>query len=43
LKRDKPDALAVPEAPNMTWSIAARQLIALQSPVGQWMVGRSGY
>ena len=21
LKRDKPDALAVPEAPNMTWSM----------------------
>ena len=42
LKRDKPDALAVPDAPNVTWSIAARQLIALQSMRGDFMADRLG-
>jgi putative transposase len=42
LKRDKPDALAVPEAPNVTWSIAAGQLIALQSMRGDFMADRLG-
>ena len=34
LNGDKPDALAVPETPNMTWSIAARQVISLQLMIG---------
>jgi putative transposase len=49
LKRDKPDALTVPDAPNMTWSMdfMADQLgpsrqIATQSPAGQWMAGHFG-
>lgn len=44
LQRPKPDALAVPEALNQTWSmdfmqdqLAPYRQIAVQSPVGQWM------
>jgi putative transposase len=49
LKWDKPDALAVPDAPNMTWSmdfmadrLGPSRQIALQSPAVQWMVVHSG-
>tara|TARA_R110002074_G_scaffold1107_2_gene6577 strand:+ start:603 stop:794 length:192 start_codon:yes stop_codon:yes gene_type:complete len=38
LKRDKPEPLAVPEGPNETWSIAARQ--AMQSIVERGFYGR---
>ena len=37
LKRDKPDALAVLDAPNMT-SLSRMQTCA----AGQWMAGHSG-
>ena len=37
LKRDKPEPLAVPEVPNDTWSIVARQSIAEQSMRGDFM------
>jgi len=42
LKRGKPDALAVPEAPNMTWSFTARQAFAKQTPLGDFMADRLG-
>lgn len=32
LKRDKPDALAVPEAPNLTWSTRCPVGVGLQTP-----------
>ena len=32
LKRDKPDALAVPEAPNLTWSMRCPVGVCLQTP-----------
>jgi putative transposase len=39
LKRDKPDALAVPEAPNMTWSMdfMADRLGEAQDHATQWL------
>ena len=42
LKRDKPDALAVPEAPNITWSMdfAARTFGSWR--IGLGMAGHSG-
>ena len=42
LKRDKPDALAVPEAPNIIWSMdfAARTFGSWR--IGWGMAGRSG-
>lgn len=41
LKREKPDELAVPEAPNEVWSIPARQAM-LASTIGDFMVDRLG-
>ena len=32
LKRDNPDALAVPEAPNLTWSMRCPVGVRLQTP-----------
>ncbi len=32
LKRDKPDALAVPEVPNITWSMRCPVGVCLQTP-----------
>jgi hypothetical protein len=32
LKRDKPDALAVPDAPNVTWSMRCPVGVCLQTP-----------
>lgn len=37
LKRDKPEPLAVPDRPNETWSITARQAFAKQTPLGDFM------
>lgn len=31
LKRDKPDALAVPEAPNITWSMDSWQIASVMA------------
>jgi putative transposase len=39
LKREKPEELTVPDAPNITWSILARQAM-LASPIGDFMADR---
>jgi putative transposase len=39
LKRERPDELAVPDAPNVMWSILARQAM-LASPKGDFMADR---
>jgi putative transposase len=39
LKREKPEELVVPDAPNVTWSILARQAM-LASPKGDFMADR---
>lgn len=41
LKRDVPDTLAVPERPNVTWSITARQAICMANLPGGGLHGRS--
>jgi putative transposase len=42
LKRDKPDALAVPDAPNMTWSMRCRAGECMHSLKGDFMADRLG-
>jgi putative transposase len=37
LQREKPEPLAVPEAPNAVWSIIARQVFVKQTPRGDFM------
>ena len=37
LQREKPEPLAVPEAPNEVWSITARQVFVKQTPRGDFM------
>ena len=40
LKRDKPEPLAVPDRPNETWSITARQVFVKQTPRGDFMANQ---
>jgi hypothetical protein len=42
LKRDKPDALAVPDAPNMTWSMHCPAGECAHSLRGDFMADRLG-
>ncbi len=42
LKRDRPDALAVPDAPNMTWSMRCPIGVCLQTPKGDFMADKLG-
>ena len=42
LKRDRPDALAVPDAPNMTWSKRCPIGVCLQTPKGDFMADKLG-